>query len=211
PGVVQADGHAAHAGGGEQETQLQIVGLGHGDAGCAPCGIIAGAGIRGGNRHEDGVRMGGSQPPAGMTAGRRRRWRGWWWKLPLACVAFSVLQVLALRFVDPPFSAFMAARRLDAAMAGDFRFRIAHDWRDLRAMSPNLPLALVASEDQNFARHHGFDFDAIEKARAHNEKMIERAERRGTPVRRIRGASTISQQTAKNLFLWQGRGPTRWL
>ena len=146
-----------------------------------------------------------------MTAGRRRRWRGWWWKLPLACVAFSVLQVLALRFVDPPFSAFMAARRLDAAMAGDFRFRIAHDWRDLRAMSPNLPLALVASEDQNFARHHGFDFDAIEKARAHNEKMIERAERRGTPVRRIRGASTISQQTAKNLFLWQGRGPTRWL
>jgi monofunctional biosynthetic peptidoglycan transglycosylase len=147
-----------------------------------------------------------------MSGGlRKRRLRGWWWKLPLLFVAFSVLQVLVLRFVDPPFSAFMAARWVDAALAGHPGFRIAHDWRDLRAMSPNLPLALVAAEDQNFARHHGFDFDAIEKAQAHNEKMRERAEKRGTPVKRIRGASTISQQTAKNLFLWQGVGPTRWL
>jgi monofunctional biosynthetic peptidoglycan transglycosylase len=140
----------------------------------------------------------------------RRRWRSWLWKLPLAFVAFSVLQVLVLRFVDPPFSMFMAARQLDAVIAGDFGFRIAHDWRDMDKMSPNLPLALVASEDQNFARHSGFDFAAIEKAQAHNEKMIERAEKRGKPVRRLRGASTISQQTAKNLFLWQGRGVTRW-
>ena len=142
---------------------------------------------------------------------RRRRWRGWWWKLPLLFVAFSVLQVLGLRVVDPPFSTFMLARQLDALVAGDTDFRIAHDWRDLERMSPSLPLALVASEDQNFANHHGFDFAAIEKAQAHNEKMIERAEKRGKPVRRLRGASTISQQTAKNLFLWQGRGPTRWL
>ena len=78
-------------------------------------------------------------------------------------------------------------------------------------MSSNLPLALVAAEDQNFASHNGFDFVAIEKAQKHNEKMVERAEKRGKPVRRLRGASTISQQTAKNLFLWQGRGPTRWL
>ena len=49
-----------------------------------------------------------------VTAPRRRRWRGWWWKLPLLFVAFSVLQVLVLRFVDPPFSAFMVARQLDA-------------------------------------------------------------------------------------------------
>ena len=131
---------------------------------------------------------------------RGRRWRGWLWKLPLAFVAFSVLQVLALRFIDPPFSMFMAARQLDAAIAGDFGFRIAHDWRGMDRISPNLPLALVASEDQNFASHHGFDFAAIEKAQAHNEKMIERAEKRGKPVRRLRGASTISQQTAKNLW-----------
>lgn len=141
---------------------------------------------------------------------RRRRWRAWLWKLPLAFVAFSVLQVMVLRFVDPPFSMFMAARQLDALVAGDLEFRIAYDWHDMDKMSPNLPLALVASEDQNFARHNGFDFAAIEKAQAHNEKMIERAEKRGKPVRRLRGASTISQQTAKNLFLWQGSGVTRW-
>ena len=147
----------------------------------------------------------------GVASPRRRRWRGWWWKLPLLFVGFSVLQVLVLRFVDPPFSAFMVARQLDALLAGDTDFRIAHDWREFERMSPSLPLALVASEDQNFANHHGFDFSAIEKAQAHNEKMIERAEKRGKPVRRLRGASTISQQTAKNLFLWQGSGPTRWL
>lgn len=148
---------------------------------------------------------------ANRKAGGGRRRRGWWWKLPLLLAAFSVAQVLALRFVDPPFSAFMAWRQLDALLAGDWGFRIAHDWRDFGQLSPNLPLALVASEDQNFARHNGFDFDAIEKAQAHNEKMAARAERRGTPVRRIRGASTISQQTAKNLFLWQGGGGARWL
>lgn len=142
---------------------------------------------------------------------RRRRWRAWLWKLPLAFVSFSLLQVLVLRFVDPPFSMFMAARQMDALVAGDVDFRIAHDWRDMDQMSPNLPLALVASEDQNFASHNGFDFTAIEQAQAHNEKMIERAEKRGKPVRRLRGASTISQQTAKNLFLWQGSGVTRWV
>jgi len=141
----------------------------------------------------------------------RSRWRAWLWKLPLAFLVFSVVQVLALRLVDPPFSMFMVARQLDALLDRDFGFRIAHDWRDLQAMSPNLPLALVAAEDQNFATHHGFDFAAIEKAQRHNEKMIERAEKRGKPVRRLRGASTISQQTAKNLFLWQGRGPARWV
>lgn len=139
------------------------------------------------------------------------RLRGWWWKLPLLLAAFSVVQVLALRFVDPPFSAFMAARQVDALVARDWGFRIAYDWRDFERISPNLPLALIASEDQNFARHHGFDLAAIEKAQAHNRRMVERAERRGTPVRRLRGASTISQQVAKNLFLWQGNGATRWL
>ena len=125
--------------------------------------------------------------------------------------ACSVVQVLVLRFVDPPFSAFMAARQLDAVIDRDWGIRVAYDWRDFERISPHLPLALVASEDQNFARHHGFDLKAIERAQAHNQKMVERAERRGTPVRRLRGASTISQQVAKNLFLWQGGGATRWL
>jgi monofunctional biosynthetic peptidoglycan transglycosylase len=147
-----------------------------------------------------------------MSTGKgRHRWRAWLWKLPLLLVLFSVTQVVVLRFIDPPFSMFMLARQLDAVFEGDFKFRITHDWRDMANISPNLPLAVVASEDQNFAYHHGFDFDAIEKAQAHNERMAERAEKRGKPVRRLRGASTISQQTAKNLFLWSGDGWTRML
>ncbi|WP_297829697.1 monofunctional biosynthetic peptidoglycan transglycosylase [Thermomonas sp.] len=147
-----------------------------------------------------------------MAEGRwRRRLRGFWWKLPLLFVALSVAQVLCLRFIDPPLSAFMVERWLGEALSGNPGFRIANDWRDLKAISPNLPVALVAAEDQNFASHHGFDLDAIKRAQAHNQKMVERAQRRGTEVKRLRGASTISQQTAKNLFLWQGAGPTRWL
>jgi monofunctional biosynthetic peptidoglycan transglycosylase len=148
---------------------------------------------------------------AGERRGRGRRWRRWLWRLPLLFVVVTVLQVAILRFVDPPFSAFMAARQAEAWAQGDWSFRMAHDWRDLDRMAPSLPLALVAAEDQNFPSHHGFDFDAIAKAQAHNERAVARAEKRGRPVRGIRGASTISQQTAKNLFLWQGSGPTRWL
>ena len=149
---------------------------------------------------------------AGAAARKpRRRLLQWLWKLPLLFVLVTVSQVLLLRFVDPPFSSFMAIRQLQAFAHGDWSFRVAHDWRDLSRISPNLPLALVAAEDQNFARHHGFDFDAIDKARAHNARMVQRAEQRGRPVRRLRGASTISQQVAKNLFLWSGNGWTRML
>ena len=149
---------------------------------------------------------------AGAAARKpRRRLLQWLWKLPLLFVLVTVSQVLLLRFVDPPFSSFMAIRQLQAFAHGDWSFRVAHDWRDLPRISPNLPLALVAAEDQNFARHHGFDFAAIDKARAHNARMVQRAEQRGRPVRRLRGASTISQQVAKNLFLWSGNGWTRML
>lgn len=148
--------------------------------------------------------------PAGARAKRRRRWRRWLWRLPLLFVAVTVLQVLVLRFVDPPFSAFMAARQFEAWGEGDFRFRIAYDWRDIEDISRNVPRAMIAAEDQNFARHHGFDFRAIEQARRHNERAARRAQKRNRPAGRIRGASTISQQTAKNLFLWKGQGLTRW-
>lgn len=130
-----------------------------------------------------------------------RRWLRWLWKLPLLLLALSVLQVVALRFVDPPFSAFMAARQLQAWGDGDRAFRVAYDWRDLDRIAPSLPLSMIAAEDQNFASHRGFDFEAIEKARASNA--------RGG---RIRGASTISQQVAKNLFLWSGDSrASRWV
>lgn len=124
---------------------------------------------------------------------RRSRWH-WLWRLPLLLVLVSVVQVLALRFIDPPFTSFMAIRQVEALRAGDTGFRIAYDWRDLDAIAPALPLAVVAAEDQTFARHRGFDLDAIERALEHN-----------AAGRRIRGGSTISQQLAKNLFLWGGR------
>lgn len=140
-------------------------------------------------------------PPSPAGRRPRRRWlRRLLW-LPVWLLAFSVLQVAVLRFVDPPFSAFMAIRQVEAWMQGEGGFRVAYDWRDLDAMAPSLPVALIAAEDQNFAVHSGFDLAAIEHARKRNE--------RGG---RLRGGSTISQQLAKNLFLWQGSSPpSRWL
>jgi monofunctional biosynthetic peptidoglycan transglycosylase len=128
---------------------------------------------------------------------------------PVIFALLTVLQVLSLRFIDPPMSAFMVGRQIEAITQGDWSYRTRYDFRDLDEISASLPVALVAAEDQNFAEHHGFDFKAIEKARAHNQRMLERAEKRGTPVKRLRGASTISQQTAKNLFLWKGRSWVR--
>lgn len=133
-----------------------------------------------------------------VPARRRRRWLRWLLALPLLMLVASVAQVAALRFVDPAFSAFMLSRQLEAWGDGEWSFRIAYDWRDLDEISPNLPLALVASEDQNFAEHFGFDMKAIEKARKNNARG-----------RKVRGGSTISQQTAKNLFLWSGRSYVR--
>lgn len=131
---------------------------------------------------------------------RKKRWLQRLLWLAGFVIVFPVLQVLVLRFVDPPFSSFMLIRHAEAWASGDFRYRTAHDWRDLDKMSKHVPVALIASEDQLFAEHAGFDMRAIEKARASNERG-----------RRIRGGSTISQQTAKNLFLWSGAGWSRWL
>jgi len=131
-------------------------------------------------------------------AARPRRWlRRLLW-LPVLLVGLSVLQVAALRVVDPWGSSFMAIRQAQAWMRGDMRWVIHYEWRDLARISPSLPVALVAAEDQRFAEHFGFDLAAIEKA--------ERANARG---RKIRGGSTISQQLAKNLFLWGGRSYVR--
>ncbi|QNR99171.1 monofunctional biosynthetic peptidoglycan transglycosylase [Stenotrophomonas sp. 169] len=129
-----------------------------------------------------------------QAAGTSRwRWRRLLW-LPVVLAAFSVLQVLVLRFVDPPVSTVMLWRYGEALGQGDGAYRLHYEWRDLQKMATSLPISLVAAEDQRFPQHNGFDLQAIEKARDHNA--------RGG---RVRGASTISQQVAKNLFLWQGR------
>jgi monofunctional glycosyltransferase len=135
----------------------------------------------------------------GQAPSRPRRWR-WKWLLwlPALFVAGSVLQVAVLRFVDPPLSTVMLLRYGEALGEGDWRYRLHYQWRDLDQMAPSLPISLVAAEDQRFPEHNGFDLKAIEKARDHNA--------RGG---RLRGASTISQQVAKNLFLWQGRSWVR--
>jgi len=114
--------------------------------------------------------------------------------LALLVVGLPVASLLALRWVPPPSSARMLQERTGALFTrGDGR-RLHYDWVGWDAIAPPARLAVVAAEDQNFPRHHGFDRQAIEEALAAHEQG-----------RRLRGASTISQQVAKNLFLWPGR------
>ncbi len=122
---------------------------------------------------------------------RKRKWRWFWGGIGVLVLA-SLLPFLVLRFVDPPTSAFMLARQWQARGQADFSLQ--YQWVDLERISPNLLIALVAAEDQGFPRHHGFDLDAI------SEVLDQRQQGRS-----LRGASTISQQVVKNLFLWSGR------
>jgi monofunctional biosynthetic peptidoglycan transglycosylase len=132
---------------------------------------------------------------------RRSAWqrvqRALWLGL-LVFLGGSIGLVLLLRFVPPPTTAFMLERRLAAIAERDSGFVLRHEWRPYDQISRELPIALVAAEDQKFPRHHGFDFDAIESAWERNERG-----------HKVHGASTISQQTAKNLFLWRGRSWVR--
>jgi monofunctional glycosyltransferase len=113
-------------------------------------------------------------------------------------VAFSVIPVAALRWVNPPTSAFMMQRTAAGILSPARRASVSFQWTDWRDISPYVKLAVVAAEDQNFLAHDGFDRAAIEKALRENA-------RRG----KLRGGSTISQQVAKNLFLWPGRNIVR--
>jgi monofunctional biosynthetic peptidoglycan transglycosylase len=127
-----------------------------------------------------------------------RRTLRWLLLSVVTAVAAGVLLVLLLRWVDPPASAFMLAARWDAFFAGDRSYRQRYDWVDLESISPQAAMAVIASEDQQFPFHAGFDFKSIREAVRHNAHS-----------RRTRGASTISQQVAKNLFLWSGRSYLR--
>jgi monofunctional biosynthetic peptidoglycan transglycosylase len=118
-------------------------------------------------------------------------------RLLALCLVASLLLTLSLRWIRPPTSAIMIERRLEA-LWNRRAYRVDYRWSPLRRVSPSVPLAFIAAEDQNFASHNGFDFASIEKA-VHDYE-------RG---RRLRGASTLSQQVAKNLFLWSGRSFVR--
>lgn len=116
----------------------------------------------------------------------------------LGFVALSLLLVTVFAFAPVPVTPLVAIRAVEAGFAGQ-PMRFAKDWVPLDKMSPSILRAAIASEDFRFTEHRGFDFDAIQKAMKANERV----ERRGRG--KIRGASTISQQTAKNVFLWPGR------
>ncbi|MNZ49189.1 Penicillin-binding protein 2D [compost metagenome] len=108
-------------------------------------------------------------------------------------VAGSAALVLVLRWVPPPGTMLMVERKVESWFDGE-PIDLQRSWRSWDELPDALKMAVIAGEDQKFAEHHGFDLPAIQKALAYNERG-----------RSVRGASTISQQVAKNLFLWPGR------
>ena len=109
--------------------------------------------------------------------------------------AFSFWSVLAYRWIPVKVTPLMLIRCCQQMGRGE-KIRLKNHWVSMdEGMTPDMPLAVVASEDQRFMTHHGFDFDAISKAWDERQSG-----------KRKRGASTISQQTAKNVFLWPGGG-----
>jgi monofunctional biosynthetic peptidoglycan transglycosylase len=132
-----------------------------------------------------------------MPRTRKHRWRIWLWRIPALLLVAPILLIAALRWVDPVASAFMLQRQVAVWSEGSWQW-VKYDWVDWDYLAPALPLAAVAAEDQRFPQHWGFDLQAIADAWELQNK--------GGPVR---GASTISQQVAKNLFLWSGRSWVR--
>jgi monofunctional glycosyltransferase len=122
----------------------------------------------------------------------------WAFGLLAAAMLLSVAAVLLMRVWPPATSAFMVEARLTAWLDGDFSYHLRHAWVDRARIAPGMQLAVIASEDQKFPFHHGFDFGSIQDA-------VREQEDGG----RSRGASTLSQQTAKNLFLWGGHSYVR--
>ena len=112
-------------------------------------------------------------------------------KVLLGFIIISFVSTLIFRFVQIPITPLMIIRYFEMEEG-----KIDKDWKSLDEIGKNMPLAVVTAEDQKFAEHFGFDMEAIEKAMKYNEKH---------KGKKVKGASTISQQTAKNVFLWPGR------
>lgn len=118
-------------------------------------------------------------------------------KVFLACAGLWFFTVLLWTFLPVPFSAVMVERQISAWASGNFAYRAHSDWVAMGEISPWMPLAVIASEDQRFPEHWGIDFGAV------NTALTQQGETH------LRGASTLSQQTAKNMFLWDGRSWVR--
>jgi monofunctional biosynthetic peptidoglycan transglycosylase len=119
------------------------------------------------------------------------------WKTIVCFVVLSVLSVILFRWVPVPVTPLMVIRCLEQKADGK-KMHMEHDWEPFENITPKLQLAVVCSEDQNYLKHFGFDWGAIQKAMKENEQG-----------KNMRGASTITQQTAKNVFLWPGRSYIR--
>ncbi|TDB51689.1 monofunctional biosynthetic peptidoglycan transglycosylase [Photorhabdus khanii] len=121
----------------------------------------------------------------------------WCWlkKIVISVIILWIVSVVAFSFLPVPFSMIMVERQINAWLSVNFSYVSRSAWVGHEQISPNIALAVIAAEDQKFPQHWGFDLDAIENALEHNQNNSGR----------LRGASTISQQTAKNLFLWDGR------
>ena len=121
----------------------------------------------------------------------------WIWKATLWFIGLSILSVIIFKWVPVPITPLMITRAVENKLEGKDAL-LTHDWVSIENISPNLQKAVIASEDGNFLKHNGFDFKAMQKAFKNNQKG-----------KRLKGGSTISQQTAKNVFLWQGRSYVR--
>lgn len=118
-------------------------------------------------------------------------------KVFVGFIIVSVVSVIIFRWLPVPLTPLMIIRCVEQKSEGK-SMTLKHDWVNIEEISPKLQLAVVCSEDQNYLKHYGFDWGAIEKAMKGNEKG-----------KKIRGGSTISQQAAKNVFLWPGRSYVR--
>ena len=121
------------------------------------------------------------------------------YRIVVAFLASTILSVVALRFIPVWVTPLMFIRCYEQVMEGR-ELRLSHHWVPLNEISKHMPRAVIGSEDARFLDHHGFDFKAIERAAEQNKKHPEKPKH---------GASTISQQTAKNVFLWPGRSWVR--
>ncbi|MFN8238796.1 MAG: monofunctional biosynthetic peptidoglycan transglycosylase [Chitinophagales bacterium] len=130
----------------------------------------------------------------------RNIWK-WTKRAIIAFFVLSILSTLVFRFIPVPVTPLMLIRSVEQMADGQMPV-IRKDWVPLKEMSSNIVLAVIASEDQKFAEHFGFDFEAIEKVVKQNEKL----KKRGKP---IKGGSTISQQCAKNVYLFPQRSYLR--
>ena len=118
-------------------------------------------------------------------------------KIILWFFILSIGSTIIFRWVPVPITPLMIKRCIEQKLDGK-PIKLQKDWVSLEEIAPHLQLAVVCSEDQNFLMHFGFDFKALKKAMINNEKG-----------KKLRGGSTISQQTAKNVFLWDGRNYVR--